>query len=245
MSRFYVSQIAYTDYLQGVLVCDKEDYIVEYLHLDDARRVVESGIAIDGVPSGSVKLSDIIVKPLDEDFYKRVRSLDIKRGLAGVQLGAGATKTVAEFDVVIPEDVEIGYTFKGITHYSARRLHYTLSLVPRMDNSPSLRLGCVVLDKNNSFVRSTNVSSASSTFPIVDEFRYRLSFCKDANEFERLFLAYYGGLSNLLILSDCENAFTTNIDVAKYITSFDVIQGLYYDKFDKFKCSNVKYYGEV
>ena len=196
MGRFYLYGLVRTDNMAGCLVCDREDYIVEFLSINIIKHLIREGVEIEGiyVADGRINFN---IAPMSKDLYKTAYHNETKMMLSGMY---NYNKSIGVLEITPPKNTPIKYCDCGMVS-NIVKIRYNLNMITGGKKLPSLWLNCYCEDSKGRKTHIEDVSSSEMAFPIVDELRYKLSCCSSDEEFKNIILKYYGGVKNLIKLS--------------------------------------------
>lgn len=203
MSRYYVCGKVKIAGMKGVLVCDKEDGIIEFVTYKQVKEYINAGISIDGFSSGSMLATVMHDKVKRKDLYMK----SIKKILGGVR--KHILQPIVSFKIIVPDDARVGY-------YDSKdicEIQYKIEQYIEPDKLPVLVLTCYCIDSEDCPTQDDEVLVGNDNeFPLVDEFWWKLNHC-ETEELKDIIIRYFGGVKNIVRIStsigvyylDCED----------------------------------------
>lgn len=204
MSRFYVCGKVKIAGMKGVLVCDKEDGIVEFVTYKQVKEYINAGISIDGFSSGSM-----LATVMHDKFKRRELHKQSVKKLLSSSMGF-ARDTILLFKIVVPDGARVGY----YDSTDIQEIQYRIEKYTEPDKLPVLILSCYCVDSEGYPTQDELVLFGDDNkFPLVDEFWWKLNHC-EKEELKDIIIGYFGGVKNIVRIStsvevyylDCEDS---------------------------------------
>lgn len=217
MSRYYVCGKVKIAGMKGVLVCDKEDGIVEFVTYKQVQEYINAGISINGFSSGSMLATVMHDKVKKKELHKQ----SVKELLGGSR--EFIREPIISFVIVVPDDARVGY-------YDSKdicEIQYKIERYVEPEKLPVLMLSCYCIDSECCPTQNEDILVGNDNeFPLVDEFWWKLNNC-ESKDLKDIIIKYFGGVKNIVRIStsvgvyylDCEddeydemlNSFTNDI----------------------------------
>lgn len=197
MSRYYVCGKVNTSTMKGVLVCDKEDGIVEFVTYKQVQEYINAGISIDGFNLDSSLVTIMHDKVKKKELYRQ----SVKELLGGSR--EFIREPIISFVIVVPDDARVGYCdSKDIFE-----IQYMIERYVEPEKLPVLMLSCYCIDSVGCVTQDEEILFGNNNeFPLVDEFWWKLNNC-DSKDLKDIIIKYFGGVKNIVRISTSVGAY--------------------------------------
>ena len=197
MSRYYVCGKVKIAGMKGVLVCDKEDGIVEFVTYKQVQEYINAGIRIDGFSSGSMLATVMHDKVKKKELHKQ----SVKKLLSGSK--EFIREPISSFKIVVPDGARVGY----YDSTDICEIQYKIEQYTEPGKLPFLILSCYCVDSVGCVTQDEEILFGNDNeFPLVDEFWWKLNNC-ESKDLKDIIIKYFGGVKNIVRISTSVGAY--------------------------------------